>query len=155
MGCLWWPISSIELPRKICELDSAFTAPRYRTALIHQAPPLLPSLVTLRFLFSFRSGTVFVSLCFSRQHIAKGKGFSHRYKQRWCFSSPIDSRTHAFPLCDIPLCGERERERASSWVEEHAFQTACIKISSEPPPHAKSMVVSSYTPSPPPMQAGY
>lgn len=57
-----------------------------------------------------------------------------------CF--PIDSLSQAFPLCDIPLC----EDRASPWVQEHAFQTAYMKISSEPR-HAKSRIVSSNTPS--------
>lgn len=36
--------------------------------------------------------------------------------------------THALPLCDIPLCGERESERETSRVEERALQTAYITL---------------------------
>lgn len=59
----------------------------------------------------------------------------------------IDSQTRTFPLCGIPLCVQRERERQR---EDHhecrgmIFQTACIKISLELP-HAKSTVVSLHT----------
>lgn len=59
-------------------------------ALIHQSPPLLPfmlALILLRFLFSFCNWPVFVFLCFSGQHIAKGKAFLIDTNSRWCFLS--------------------------------------------------------------------
>lgn len=70
--------------------------------------------------------------------LQKGKASLIQTADSVCF--PIDSQSQAFPLCDIPLCGER----ASPWVQEHAFQTAYMKISSEPR-HAKSRIVSSNT----------
>lgn len=84
-------------------------------------------------------------LCFSSQHILRGEGLSGWYKQPIVFFPLLTCLLNAFPLCDIPLCGGREAERARWWVQEHALQTAYIKISAEPS-HAKSSNVSSYTP---------
>lgn len=84
------------------------------------------------------------AVCYS----SRRRPFSNRSKNNVLF--PIEWHTHGVSFVwHSFVCAERER--ASWWVEEHAFQTAYIKISSEPL-HAKSAVVSSYTPSLPQMQ---
>lgn len=84
------------------------------------------------FLLSFCNGTVFIFLCVSGRLTAKGEASFHIYKQAmptvfFFFFLAIDSQIHAFPLCDIPLWGEREREPHHEWTsmlfKQHAWRS--------------------------------
>lgn len=128
------PISGIEFPLKICELDSEFISPYWKKNDWHTSHNRCyhSCLQRLCLDFYFHFATELCSIfCASVVSILqKEKAFSHLYKQTMPtvdFFLAIDSQIHAFPLCDIPLWGEREREPHDEWTsvlfKQHAWRS--------------------------------
>lgn len=156
MGCLWLLISSMGLPPQhlwigfgiySSSLESGTDTRVSAAATVHACLPWAEICID-----NLQWSCV---LCFSSQQISKGRGFFLLMHTADSVFPPLTRILTAFPLCDIPLCGEREAEGAWLWVEEHALQTAYIKISAHNPVMPKAQLCPHIPPLLPHMRAGY